>query len=219
MRTEALLAYILLTALSSATPGPAVLLALRNGAMLGLRAAFISTMGNQLGLLTLAGGSLLGLGLVLDSWPWIFGVIKWVGAAYLVWLGWRMWRSSGAFSVPSRVQGPDEKPHARGPSPWVLARTGMWISLTNPKAVLFFTALFPQFIHAQAPVAPQFALLLGVTVAISVACLLAYAWLANHSRQWLGKPGIALRINRAAGGVFMAFGAALIAFDVDVRRA
>ena len=205
MSVQLLLAYALLTWLTAATPGPAVLLALRNGATRGFRAGLFSTLGNQLGLLLLAGASVLGLGVILHTSPWLFTLVKWMGAAYLVYLGSRMLFSRGGLDMDSTGD------VGKGPaSDFRMWRLGLWVSLTNPKAILFFGALFPQFVQTDQPLLPQFATLVGLSVCASTSCLLGYAWLASRARRWLRRPHTALWINRVAGSAFIGFGAVLV---------
>ena len=199
-----LLAYSLITWLTAATPGPAVLLALRNGATRGFRAGFFSTLGNQLGLVLLAGASILGLGVILHTSAWLFTLVKWVGAAYLVVLGTRMLLARGGMELDSTDSG--EAPPA---SDAQMLRLGLWVSLTNPKAILFFGALFPQFVHTDQALLPQFTTLVSLSICASVSCLLTYVWLASRARRWLQRPRAALWINRVAGSVFIGFGLVL----------
>ena len=84
-----------------------------------------------------------------------------------------------------------------------MLRLGLWVSLTNPKAILFFGALFPQFVSTDRPLLPQFTLLVSLSMAASVSCLLTYVWLASRARRWLQRPRAALWINRVAGSVFI----------------
>jgi homoserine/homoserine lactone efflux protein len=202
--SHALLAYALIAWLAAVTPGPAVLLALRNGATHGFRAGFFSTIGNLLGLVALASASILGLGVILHTLPWLFTLVKWVGAAYLIYLGWRMLIASKGLDL-----GIQPSTGMRSIKDRDMLRTGLWVSLTNPKAILFFGALFPQFIHTTEPLLPQFAMLISVSLCASSSCLLTYVWLANRARNWLARPRTATWINRAAGSVFVVFGLAL----------
>jgi homoserine/homoserine lactone efflux protein len=204
MSLELLLAYALITWLTAATPGPAVLLALRNGATRGFRAGLFSTLGNQVGLLLLAGASILGLGVILHTSAWLFTLVKWVGAAYLVYLGTRMLLSRGGLDMAGAASG-----EALPASDRQMLRLGLWVSLTNPKAILFFGALFPQFVLTDRPLLPQFALLVSLSMAASVSCLLTYVWLASRARRLLQRPRAALWINRVAGSVFIGIGVAL----------
>jgi homoserine/homoserine lactone efflux protein len=202
--SHALLAYALIAWLAAATPGPAVLLALRNGSTHGFRAGLFSTLGNLLGLVVLASASILGLGVILHTLPWLFTLVKWVGAAYLIYLGWRMLNAHKGLEsgVESNIT---HHPVKDGE----MLRTGLWVSLTNPKAILFFGALFPQFIDTTHALLPQFLVLITLSMCASSSCLLTYVWLANRARRWLARPRTATWINRAAGSVFVAFGLAL----------
>lgn len=199
-----LLAYALISWLAAATPGPAVLLALRNGATRGFRAGLFSTLGNLIGLVLLAGASILGLGVILHTVPWLFTLVKWTGAAYLVYLGWRMLRARGGLDVDAGTVA-----KARPSGDAMQLRMGIWVSLTNPKAILYFGALFPQFVNTSQALLPQFLLLVGVSLCASSSCLLTYVWLASRARRWLARPRAATWINRTAGAVFVTFGLAL----------
>ncbi|WP_372662184.1 LysE family translocator, partial [Hydrogenophaga sp.] len=90
-----------------------------------------------------------------------------------------------------------------------MLRLGLWVSLTNPKAILFFGALFPQFIDTQQALLPQFLLLVAVSMCASLSCLLSYVWLAHRARRWLARPRAVVWINRVSGSVFVLFGLAL----------
>jgi homoserine/homoserine lactone efflux protein len=201
---HALLAYALIAWLAAASPGPAVLLALRNGSTHGFRAGFFSTMGNLLGLVVLASASILGLGVILHTLPWLFTLVKWVGAGYLIYLGWRMLNAQKPLEQDIGGRGTRHPVKDRA-----MLRTGLWVSLTNPKAILFFGALFPQFIDTTHALLPQFLLLMSISLCASSSCLLTYVWLANRARRWLARPRTATWINRTAGSVFMLFGVAL----------
>jgi threonine/homoserine/homoserine lactone efflux protein len=202
----ALLAFALVATLAILSPGPAVLLSLRNGATLGARSVMWSALGNISGVCCLSIAAILGLGVVLKSSMVLFGVLKIAGAAYLFYVGVRQWRASSAVrpvmeegSAPARRRRRD------------LYREGFLVAATNPKAVLFFTALFPQFIDAQQPVFAQFVLLTVVFMAISYAAHLIYANVASRARAALLKPLWTKWMSRFSGVMFMVFGALLLA--------
>lgn len=201
---QALFAYALIAWLAAATPGPAVLLALRNGATRGFRAGLFSTLGNLIGLVLLASASTLGLGVILHTLPWLFTLVKWIGAAYLVYLGWRMLRARHGLDMDGAAT-----PDALPASDIRMLRLGLWVSLTNPKAILFFGALFPQFIDTTRSLWPQFLTLVGVSLCGSTSCLLTYVWLANRARRWMARPRAVIWINRVTGSVFVLFGLTL----------
>jgi threonine/homoserine/homoserine lactone efflux protein len=206
MTSQTLLAFAAIAALAIASPGPAVLLSLRNGATLGPRSVTWSALGNICGVCCLSIAAICGLGVVLKSSAMLFGVVKLAGALYLFYVGIRHLRSSQPM-VP--VQNAEVNAAATA---WQLYREGFLIAITNPKAVLFFTALFPQFIDAKASVLPQFLVLTGIFMAISYASHLGYACLASRARGMLVRPFFAAWLNRIVGVVFVSFGVLLLAF-------
>lgn len=205
MSPQTLLAFAIVAALAILSPGPAVLLSLRNGATHGTRAVMWSALGNISGVCCLSIAAILGLGVVLKSSVMVFGLLKIAGAAYLFYVGLRQLRASSV--VKPAVAGRDRPPRMRRRD---LYREGFLVAATNPKAVLFFTALFPQFIEAHRPVFPQFLLLTLVFMAISYATHLFYATLASRAHGALLKPLLAKWLSRVTGVVFMAFAALLL---------
>jgi homoserine/homoserine lactone efflux protein len=97
------------------------------------------------------------------------------------------------------------------PKPYQLFRESILIAITNPKPILFFTALFPQFINAKAALLPQFFILTGIFMSLSFITLLGYAMLAARARALLSRPHFARWVNRVVGAVFISFGTALLA--------
>ncbi len=207
MNLQTLITFAAVATLAILSPGPAVLLSLRNGATLGARSVLWSAFGNISGVFCLSIAAILGLGVVLRSSVFLFGVVKIAGAAYLIYVGVRHLRGHATF-MPTQT-GNAADPGA--PSSHHLYREGFLIAATNPKAVLFFTALFPQFIDARAPILPQFLLLTGLFMAISYVTHLGYALLASRSRGMLLGPFFATWLNRIVGVAFVGFGAILLA--------
>jgi len=209
MSPQTLLAFVTVATLAILSPGPAVLLSLRNGATLGARAVMWSALGNISGVCCLSIAAMLGLGVVLQSSVVLFGLVKIASAAYLFYVGVRQLRGS---SAQKAIVAGGAAPRNRRRRD--LYREGFLVAATNPKAVLFFTALFPQFIDAHQPVLLQFALLTLVFMTISYASHLGYATLAARARGTLLKPMFAKWLNRVAGLAFMLCAALLLA----VRR-
>jgi len=207
MHPQTILAFATVAALAILSPGPAVLLSLRNGATLGPRAVMWSALGNICGVCCLSIAAILGLGVVLKSSAYLFGLVKLAGAGYLFYVGIRHLR--GRAVVVSEVAG--GKKAASTTRRRDLYREGFLIAATNPKAVLFFTALFPQFIDAQQALLPQFLLLTAIFMGISYVAHLGYATVAARARGALLKPFFAKWLNRIVGAVFVAFGALLLA--------
>lgn len=204
MQTSTLITYSLVAALSVVSPGPATLLAIRNGAAGGFRAVLPSTLGNVTGLFLLSAAAMLGLGVVLQSSAMLFLFLKLAGAAYLLYIGLRhlLGRSNIAPPPPGDAA---QVPRGAGR----LYLEAALVATMNPKPILFFTALFPQFLDAAAPLLPQFFILTGIFTAMSLVSLLVYGTLAHRARRLLRQPRIVVWINRLVGTLFIAFGLAL----------
>ena len=206
MTIETLLTFGAVAAVAIVSPGPATLLAVRNGSTFGLRAAIWSSLGNVCGLFCVSAATLLGLGVLLKSSALLFAAVKTLGALYLFYLGLRQLfaRTSAA------TTGAHQSASATAPAARQLYREALLVATTNPKAILFFTALFPQFIDAGAPLLAQFLVLTGIFMAISFASLVSYAFVAKHARHLFLQPLIARWAKRLVGALFIAFGAALL---------
>ena len=207
MNTETILTFSAVAWLAILSPGPAILLALRNGVAFGLRAVTWSALGNVTGVFMLSAAAMLGLGVLLKSSAILFGAVKLLGALYLFYVGLRH-----VFGRSSVLSGSAEQSAgAKTPPRFALYREAFLIAATNPKPILFFTALFPQFINANAPLLPQFFVLTGIFMVLSFVTLLGYASVAGGARFFLIRPRVSRWINRVVGGVFISFGAALLA--------
>jgi threonine/homoserine/homoserine lactone efflux protein len=203
------LLYFAAVLVLTVTPGPTVLLCISTAVQQGVKAALVSALGSTTAIAGLMMLSMAGLGTVLAASDSLFTALKWLGAAYLAYLGLRSLLSKEAdLIVPDdAVQGASK---ARGLAPSALFRRGLLVGASNPKALLFFGALFPQFIEPAAPHAPQF-LLMGLTfVVLELFWLLVYACTAARAKRWLQQPRRALAFNRATGAVFL-LAAALVA--------
>jgi homoserine/homoserine lactone efflux protein len=205
MNIETILTYSLIALVSIVTPGPAVLLALRNGVALGLGAVAWSSLGNVTGLLLLSTAAMLGLGALLDSSAVLFTLVKLLGAFYLLYIGMRHILGRSLIHV-EEGEIPREK---IGRSRCALFREAFLIAVANPKPILFFTALFPQFLNIEASLFPQFLLLTGIFMALSFATLMAYAYAATRIRKHLTNWVVVKWINRMVGAMFLAFGCSL----------
>jgi threonine/homoserine/homoserine lactone efflux protein len=206
MNPETLIAFSAVAGVAIISPGPAILLALRNGIAFGMRAVFWSSLGNVSGLFCLSSAAMLGLGLLLKSSALLFGLVKFLGAMYLFYIGVR--HLIGRASVLSVQAGDSAAEHV--PKPYQLFRESILIAITNPKPILFFTALFPQFISAKEPLLAQFFILTGIFMSLSFITLLGYAMIAARARSLLLRPLFARWVNRFVGAVFISFGTALL---------
>ena len=183
----------------SLSPGPNGLLALTHGALHGRRKTMYTVLGGSVGFAVIIALSMFGIGaLIRSSLAWLT-LLKWLGGAYLVWLGIQVWRS------PPITVATDAKPVPA--SAWSLLRQGALSATTNPKALLFFTAFLPQFIDAQHSLLLQFAVLAGTFAATELATEFALASAAHRISPWLTRVG--RRFNRVCGGIFVLIGTAL----------
>ena len=193
------LIYLLAAIGLSLSPGPNGLLALTHGALHGRRKALYTIFGGVFGFVCVIALSMFGIGALLQtSLVWL-KVMKWVGGAYLVWLGVQVWRSP-----PIGVE-QSESAEPRGG--WSLFQQGALSALTNPKAVLFFAAFLPQFIEPARSLVVQFMIMAGTFAAIEVTTEAFIASMAHRISPWLRRVG--RRFNQACGGIFVAIGIAL----------
>lgn len=183
----------------SLSPGPNGLLALTHGALHGGRKALYTIFGGALGFVVVIALSMFGIGALLQtSLVWLT-VLKWVGGAYLVWLGIQVWRAPPV--------GLELKGAAAPRAGWSLFRQGALSALTNPKGILFFAAFLPQFIDPARSLWLQFVIMAGTFALIEIVTEVLIASMAQRLSPWLERAG--RRFNQACGGVFMAIGAAL----------
>lgn len=202
MSFELWLVYLVAAVGLSFAPGPNGLLALTHGARFGLQRTLFTVLGGALGFLLLIAVSLAGMGALLAASERGFMVAKMVGAAYLAYLGLRLWMAP-AQPIAVVSEGED----VPGASGFRLFVQGFLVAATNPKGIVFFAAFLPQFIVPGVPFWTQLAIFGGTFVVVEVlyeAMLAALAqriapWLSDHTR-WF---------NRVTGGVFVAFGVAL----------
>lgn len=199
MHFETWLVYLAACIGLSASPGPNGLLALTHGALHGRRLALFTIFGGSLGFVMVIALSMFGIGALLESSLVWLTVLKWLGGAYLVWLGIQVWRSPPLDLESGSAQ--------RDASAWSLFQQGALSAATNPKGLLFFTAFLPHFIDPAQSLLPQFMVLAGTFVATEVVTEYLLASAAHRVRPWLERAGS--RFNRVCGGVFVAIGAAL----------
>ncbi|MFO1341167.1 MAG: LysE family transporter [Burkholderiaceae bacterium] len=193
------LIYLLAAIGLSLSPGPNGLLALTHGALHGRRKALYTIFGGALGFVVVIALSMFGIGALLKaSLVWLT-VMKWVGGAYLVWLGVQVWRSP-----PIGVELGGAAEARSGGS---LFRQGALSAMTNPKGILFFAAFLPQFVDPARSLAGQFAVMAGTFAVVEIATEMLIASMAHRISPWLRRVG--RRFNQACGGVFVAIGVAL----------
>jgi threonine/homoserine/homoserine lactone efflux protein len=199
MEAHTWLIYLLAALGLSLSPGPNGLLALTHGALHGRRKALYTVTGGCVGFVTIIALSMFGIGALLQaSLAWLT-VLKWVGGAYLVWLGIQVWRSPPI--------GIDISQRAEARSGGSLFRQGALSAITNPKAILFFAAFLPQFIDPARSLVIQFVVMAGTFAVTEFVTEIFIASVAHRISAWLARVGRGF--NRACGGVFIAIGALL----------
>lgn len=210
MGFEHWLVYLAAAVGLSLTPGPNGLLALMHGACFGLRPTVATVLGGVLGFFLLIAASLAGLGALLAASEAAFTAAKWIGAAYLVYLGVRVWRSPAPVVAAAGPQAPAAgRGDPRGAKPPRMFGQGFLVAVSNPKALVFFAAFLSQFMVAGIPYAAQLAVLGGTFVAVELLYELLLAGLAHRIAPWLARHG--RWFNRIAGGTFVGLGGVLAA--------
>ena len=184
----------------SLSPGPNGLLALTHGAVHGWRKATFTISGGVLGFVVVIALSMFGIGALLQASAAALTVMKWVGGAYLVWLGIQVWRSPPVGLRPlddagTVVPGRD------------MFLQGALSAVTNPKVLLFFTAFLPGFIDPARPLFTQFVVMAGTFAGVEFLTEMLIAGLAQRINAWLARVG--RRFNQVCGGIIAAIGALL----------
>lgn len=205
MDPHSLLAFTLVAAIAIASPGPATLMAINNSLAHGQHSAVWSSLGNGCGLFCLSAAAMLGLGALLASSEVLFNAVKIIGAGYLFYLGARQLLKKNPMLMDGAQAGGGK------PTALKLYKSAFFTAVTNPKATMFFTALFPQFIDQSAALLPQFLTLTGIFVALSLTSLSLYAAAAARAKGVLTRPALARWVSRLVGTTFIGFGAAILA--------
>ncbi|MBB1442091.1 LysE family translocator [Pseudoalteromonas sp. SG43-3] len=188
----------------SITPGMCMILAMTLGMSIGVRRTLWMMIGELLGVASVAIAAVLGVASVMLNYPDAFAILKWVGGAYLIYIGVNMWRAKGKMSVdtskPSDV------------SRKSLFTQGFVTAIANPKGWAFMISLLPPFISVEHAVAPQLLVLLGVIMTTEFLSMLAYATGGKSLRLFLSRGDNIKWMNRIAGslmglvGIWLIFG-------------
>ncbi|MDU8910335.1 LysE family translocator [Aestuariicoccus sp. MJ-SS9] len=200
MSFEIWLAFAAASAALLALPGPTLFLVLSYALTQGRRVAVASALGVATGDLIAMTASVIGLGAVFLTSALAFTVLKWLGAAYLLYLGIRMLRSRGA-AAPLL-----DRP--AGETPGKVFRDLVTVTALNPKSNTFFIAFVPQFITPGAPFAPQAAILIATFVGLAAINALIFALVANGMRGRITRPAVQTWLTRAGGATLIAMAAA-----------
>lgn len=197
MSFEHWLAFALAAAVMLAIPGPTVLLVVSYALGHGRRLAGATVAGVALGDFTAMTASMLGLGALLATSAALFTALKWVGAAYLVYLGIKLFRAPvGEAAVAA---GGEARPlraflHAYA------------VTALNPKSIVFFVAFLPQFLVQNEPLLPQMVLFEATFLVLATANAAAYALMAAAARTTIRRPGVQRAVNRVGGSLLVGAG-------------
>ena len=200
MTFEWWLTYLLTTTILSLSPGSGAVNTMSTGISHGYKKTQIAIAGLQTGLaahIILVG---IGLGALFSHSVMAFQVLKWAGAAYLIWLGIQQWRARGAIDLNAV---------AKATSRRKLYKRALLVNLTNPKSIVFLAALFPQFILPNQPLVLQYLVLGVTTIVVDILVMQGYAMLATRISRWIKGPRQMLLLNRVFGSVFIAIGVVL----------
>lgn len=203
MTLEIWMVYALAVLVLTASPGPSSLLCMTKGVTSGWKAGAYTALGSLTAITAIMTLSFTGLGMVIASSELVFNIVKWAGAAYLVYLGVKALTSSQDCYEPVTMCGDSQ---TRFTQHYV---SGFIVGASNPKAILFFTALFPQFINPSEGMLTQYLVFAATFVTLELSWLLTYAYLGSKSSSWVFGSGKARLFNRITGGGFIGAGALL----------
>jgi len=196
--------FVLFAFITTVSPGPAVLLAISNSVSFGVHKAFYSSMGNSIGTFIVSCGVFIGLGAILRNSATLFSFIKVVGGVYLIYLGIKHMASkqSDLFEI-SDIS-------VRVPKNYQLFIQGILVAITNPKAILFFISLFPQFMSKNNHLAQQF-ILLSITFSVTaLASHSLYLFFLMHIRNYFSNVKRIKIFNITIGSILVLFGISIL---------
>ena len=190
--------------IASIIPGPSMLLALTHGMNFGVKRTIASALGNVTVTMIQASISIAGLGAVLMTSETVFQVIKWAGAIYLIYMGVNLLRSSKTLLSPIELNHSENRNSLRK-----MYLQGAFVTAGNPKAIVFFTAIFPQFVDPDAAYLNQFYILLSICAFIAFTCFMIYAIAGSRIVSIFSSSSVGKYIKRIIGGTFIGAGIAL----------
>jgi Putative threonine efflux protein len=200
MPIETWLAFVAASAVLLAIPGPTILLVISYALGHGRKIASATVAGVALGDFTAMTASMLGLGALLATSAALFTVLKWIGAAYLIYLGIKLWRAPASREVMAREdQVPVERPFR------IFLHTYV-VTALNPKSIMFFVAFLPQFLDLSRSLFPQMAILETTFLVLATLNATLYALLASLARHQIRKPRVQRIVNRTGGSLMIGAG-------------
>lgn len=188
----------------SGSPGPNMLHVMTRSVELGRARSTLAMAGCFIAVVMLLSASALGLAALLAASPGAFTVLRVMGAGYLLWLGYKSWTAKDAAVDLLDGQG------VPAISNWRIFRTAFTVGISNPKALLFAAAFLPQFIDPTKPELPQFAVMILTFGVTEISWFFVYALGGRSIARALTRPALRTLFNRITGGVFVAFGLAML---------
>ncbi|MBV4457948.1 LysE family translocator [Pseudomonas sp. COR58] len=182
-------------------PGPNNLLSVSNATRYGYRRACVAGVGRLLAFAGMIALAAAGLAVVLQTSELLFYGIKILGAGYLLYLAWQLWRAE-----PTAQNSADAAPGGI----LALARQEFLVAAGNPKAILIFTAFLPQFVDPARAITPQFLVLGLLFLALEWIAISAYAYMGLHMRRWFAEPRGKRIFNRCCAGLLSAAASVLL---------
>ncbi|WP_173044939.1 LysE family translocator [Bosea sp. ANAM02] len=202
MTFEAWIAFTAATAVLLVIPGPTILLVISYALGQGWRTAFPIAVGVALGDFTAMTLSMLGVGALLATSALVFTTLKWIGAAYLVWLGIRLFRAGGTL---------DAKPREDTAPAWKMLGHAWLVTALNPKSITFFVAFLPQFLDTKGDFWAQMLIFEATFITLAFANAMGYALIASRARAVVGNPRAIGLFNKAGGTLLVGAGVATVA--------
>lgn len=203
MTIEHWLAFVAASTILLAIPGPTILLVISYALGHGRRAAAPIVAGVALGDFTAMTASMLGLGVLLAASAELFTVLKWVGAAYLVYLGIQLWRAP--VGDAAAMAAPMQKPGRMFAHAWL-------VTALNPKSIVFFVAFLPQFLVLSEPMLPQMMIFEATFLVLATLNATAYALAASAARTTIRQPNVQRAVNRVGGSLLVGAGVLAVAW-------
>ena len=207
MELSTWLAYLIATLIICVSPGPGALSAMSAGMKYGFSRGMWNLAGLQAAIAINVLAIWLGLGALLMASTTAFEVMKYLGAAYLVYLGIQKFREPPVAFAQIAAQ-----THFNDKTPWGIFKQGLLVNLTNPKGLLFLAAILPQFVDPSRPTGIQYAILGGTMIVCDVLVMIGYTALASTILRFLKDPNHIRWTNRGVGSLFIAAGGALAVF-------
>jgi threonine/homoserine/homoserine lactone efflux protein len=202
MSFESWIAFTAASAVLLLIPGPTILLVVSYALGQGWRTALPMAVGVALGDFTAMTLSMLGLGALLAASGAVFTALRWAGAAYLVWLGVKLWRVGGTL---------DAQPRTDAAPVWRMLGHAWLVTALNPKSLTFFVAFLPQFLDPRADLLPQMAVFEATFLTLAFANALGYALVASRARAVVRNERAVRAVNRVGGGLLVGAGFAAVA--------